>query len=372
MASAKSGSTTRRTSASRGSAPKREQEVSPARWAGVAFVITAIMAAIFLAMFSPSSSGTPVTGTAPEASAEPSPTVLDVQPPSAKPTITSPSGGVTTEFDIAVTVELPKEDLPKETLRLYVMRGEEVLKEKASPKNPGSVTVKGVQIDEGENELTAVLSGPGGFGPRSEPILMIVDKDAPDLEILLPEDKTETYEKTVQVEGISEVESEVLVVNETNKSRQPYGTVGTSGEFAVSVALKPGATNKIRVESTDAAGVDKKRWVKVIQLDGRPRVKIRDIDPIDRSALPAKVKIVVDVKDAKGKPMPGAEAYFSLGAPDRLSETETIVTNTNGRAVWTPTVSSSSSSADALELSVTVTSALSDDEKKVAKAIPFK
>jgi hypothetical protein len=296
-----------------------------------------------------------------------------LQPPSARPTITSPTGGRTTEFEIAVTVELPEEEQPRKNLRLLIMRGDEVLKEKVRPKNPGSVTVKGIQIDEGENELTAVLSGLGGtLGPRSEPVLMIVDKDAPDLEILSPEEGFETYDKTVRVEGISEVGSEVVVVNEANKSEQPYGTVGDSGEFAVSVALKRGAANRIRVESTDAAGVGKKRWVRVIQLDGRPKIKIRDIEPIDRSELPAEVRIVADVTDARGKPMPNAAVYFSLGGPDRLSDTDLLFTDSRGRAVWTPTVTSSSSIAEALELSVTVTSALSDDEKKQSRRIPFK
>ena len=210
MASTKSSTTTRRASSSRKSQGKDEQEVSPARWAGVAFVITAIVAAIVLAMISPSDPGISTPGTAAgatpdaaDASPTPEASVLDGEPPTAQPAIVNPlDGKSTSEVIIPVTVEVPKEDLPRDTLRLVILRGNEVLKEKTKPKTPGTFTIEGVGIDPGANELTAVLSSVGGgFGPRSEPVVIVVDEDMAGLEIIAPQNKAKTYEMTVLIEG---------------------------------------------------------------------------------------------------------------------------------------------------------------------------
>ena len=166
------------------------------------------------------------------------------------------------------------------------------------------------------------------------------------------------------MEGTSEVGAKVVVVNTTNKSRQLYGVVGPSGEFAVSIALKRGATNKIQAKSVDQAGIPKTAEVRVTQVDGRPRVKVKPLEPIDRSELPTDLRIVVDVTDAKDKPMRDADVHFVLGGPGYTTDDATIATNADGRAVWKPTVGTSSSNTKALELTVEVTSALSDDTSK--------
>jgi len=372
MASAKPATTSRRSSS--GKSPKKkgeEPEVSPARWAGVAFVIVAIMAAIVLAVISPSDPSPAPAEVAPEASPTPSPTALDTRVPTAQPRITNPVTGPTRELDFPVTVDLPEEELAKRWLTLYILRGEEEVGKLDKPKSGGSVTVPSVRVDPGPNELTAVLSGPGGFGPRSEPILLTVDRNAPELALTAPKNKTETYEARIVVEGTSEVGADVAITNETTGAKVKE-VVGNSGTFDATVRLKRGVTNKIVASSIDGAGIKRSKTVRVTRLDGTPKIKIQDIDPVRRSDLPKKVRIVVDVKDADGKPMADARVDYLLGAQDRTTLNETLFTDADGRSVWRPIIEPSSSVADALELSVTVTSSLSGDSKDGARTIAFR
>lgn len=370
MATAKSTSTTRRTSSGRSSKEDSETQVSPARWGGVALVITAIVAAVVLAMVSPSEPSQAPAAAAVEPSPTPIPTQLDGQAPVAQPRITSPKTGKTTaEIDFPAEVDLPLEEgVPRRLLTLYIMRGDDIVGELPSPKTGGTVTVKSVRVDPGLNQLTAVLNGPGGFGPRSEPVLLTVDREAPELEITSPENKLETYDETVLVEGTSQVGAKVRIRNKANGFKATE-TVGNSGTFDASIKLKRGTVNEIVATSRDEAGIPETKTVRVNRLDGRPRVKVRG-GPVDRSS--AKVRIVVDVTDAKGKALQEAQVEFALGGTDRATETETLFTNADGRAVWKPTVEAGSASDDALQLAVTVTSPLSGETRRVPKTIEFR
>lgn len=377
MASAKSTSTTRRASSSRSSKNGNEHEVSPARWAGVAFVITAIVAAISLAMISPSQPGVSSPGSVAEASvASPTPeaTTLDGKPPTAQPVITNPKDGEsTTELIIPVTVEVPHEELARETLRLVIMRGNEKLKEKAKPKTPGTFTIQGVSIDPGANELTAVLSSEaGGFGPRSEPVVITVDEEGERLAIVAPENKHKTYEETVLIEGTAPVGSEITVVNKTSKHEVPFGTVGADGSFTAAVTLKRNATNRIEARSIDQAGVPVTDEVRVIQRNGKPKVVIKKIEPIRRASLPAEARVVVEVTDTQGDAMPGADVNFVLSGGANAADVATVTTKDNGKAVWKPVIEAGASDTEDLELVVTVTSAYSDDETKERQTIKLR
>lgn len=372
MASAKPATTTRRASPSR--SPRRsgeEQEVSPARWGGVAFVIVAIVAAIVLGVFSPSEPATSPGAVAVGPSPTPSPSTLDTRVPTAKPRITHPQEGTTNEIDISVKVAVPEDELRRGELTLFILRGDEELKRLERPKPGSTIEVKGVRLVPGPNELTAVLRGPGeGWGPRSEPLLLSVDRDKADLAITSPQNKASVYEDTARIEGTSEVGAEVLVENETTERGTPV-TVGPSGEFAVTVRLKKGP-NTITATARDEADIPNTATVKVTRLDGKPRIKIRPIDPIKRAQLPTEIEVVVEVTDAKGKPIADAQVDYQLGAPDRTAVTDPGTTNAKGRSRWPVRVEPSSSTADALQLSVTVTSPLSGQKATATQSIDFR
>ncbi len=189
MASAKPTATTRQTGSSKSPRKPDDMEISAARWAGVGLVIVAIIAATFLAVISSSDPGSETSpGAAAEAAATAAPTAADTRLPVAQPRITKPLEMVTSEIDIPVTVQVPEEELPKRLLTLLVLRGDEELGRKKGPKDDGKVAVH-VRLVPGPNELTAVLWGPGGPGPLSEPVTVTYDPDAPPLEIDLAQEQ---------------------------------------------------------------------------------------------------------------------------------------------------------------------------------------
>jgi hypothetical protein len=143
-------------------------------------------------------------------------------------------------------------------------------------------------------------------------------------------------------------------------------TVGNSGTFDASIKLKRGVTNEIVATSVDEAGIPRTETVRVDRLDGRPRIKVRG-GPVNRS--PGNIRIVVDVTDAKDKPLKEAQVEFALGGPASAVETETLYTNADGRAVWKTTVEPGSPNDDALELVVTATHPDSGETKRVPKTL---
>lgn len=366
MASAKASGTTKRSSSGRGAKSSEQPEVSPARWAGVALVIAAIVGAIALAMISPSEQGEPqqpgVIAEAPSPSFSSTPG--DGQVPTVQPTITSPGDRTETpEVEIAVAVELPPDDaVPRKLLRLYVYNADKIyVVEK--PKTGTTVTVEGVRLAPGENSLTAALGGPDGPGPVSEPVVVILDETKAKVTISSPENKVETYDDGIVVEFSSEVGATVRVVNDAN-SFDDEAVVGPSGEASMLVRLKRGR-NRITATSTDAAGQEQTDFVNVIRIDGRPKVKLKYPESV---RLPETIRIVADVTDDKGKPMPDAEVNFSLGGTGRTTDSEVATTDTNGRAVWKVAVAGSSSPASTLELGVVVISP-SGDKKPLDRKI---
>ncbi len=363
MASAKPAATTRRTS-SRGSGKDGDAEISPARWAGVALVIAAVVGAIVLAMLSPSDPGdAPLAAAGATATATPVPTpdstVIDTRRPTGRPEILKPSSGVYPEYEIPITVKLADEKLPKRLLALVAFRGAQEVGRKEAPKPGGEATVH-ARLIPGDNEISVALEGPGGFGPRSETVTLELDTTAPQLAITSPENKTKTYDETVRVTGTSEVGAKVRVSNSASKWDNSE-TVGPSGEFAFTVPLKRGQ-NIITATSTDSVQLDHKVSVRVNRQDGRPKVSIKAPKRVKKSTLPANVKFVVTVTDSKGKPMEGARIDYQLGGTGRTSVAETDLTNANGKSNWSPLIERSSSPTDEVVLTLTVTSPYGDEK----------
>ncbi|RKY17758.1 MAG: hypothetical protein DRQ55_15010 [Planctomycetota bacterium] len=367
MASAKPAATSRRNTSGKGPKKSDEPEISPARWGGVALVIAAIIAAITLAVISPSDPDTTaqpgIAGV--DSTPTPAPSVLDTRVPTAQPTIVSPGEGPTPEYEISVTVAVPEEeDIPRKDLTLVVLRGDEELGKVLKPKPGTKVKVEGVRLLKGsENELTAALKGPGGLlGPRSNPVLVTQDPDAPSLAITSPAKGYDTYDKTVIVAGTSEVGAEVRITNEANSFGPKTVVVPASGEFSISVPLKVGP-NRILAESENQIGQTQPRRIKVVRKDGRPTIdNVKYPRRIPKSTLPKTIRVVVDVVDSKGKEMEGATVAYTLGAPGYPAVKADEETGPNGHSVWNVRVEPSDALTDTLELSVTVTSPRGDQK----------
>jgi hypothetical protein len=341
MATARPVASVRRNASSTGRSDPAA-EIRPARWAGVALVIAALMGTILLAVFSPGDVGKPEVAAEAEAPPVASPGQApashrpgDTRLPTTQPAITSPrDGSVEGEWDIAVMVSVPQDPLPSRALWLVILSDGQEVKRVAKPGRGKSVEVQGVPLEPGANLLTAALEGPGGLGPASAPVVVHQDRDAPELGVVSPENGTETYDDEVDVVISSEPGASLVVTNNATKRDNDY-TVGPTGTQTVSVRLAVGK-NRISVTSTDEADQKQDAAVMVVRKDDQPDIKLGGTRQVKRSALPACLRIVVDVKDAEGEAIPEATVTFTLGGPGWQTKESVDTTNGNGRAVWTP------------------------------------
>ena len=228
--------------------------------------------------------------------------------------IVAPEAGRTDEYEIAVTVDVPEEDLPRRLLTLVIIRNGEIVARKEKPTLDSRVTVPGVRLREGtENELdggaggprraagTALRAGAGDPGPRcTQPGHHLAEKG------------TDTYDKTITLSITSEPGAEVRIRNEANDWGPRKRVAPTDGEIEVDVRLSYGS-NKIVVESDDPAGRTRAESVNVRRRDGRPYVNVKAPRSIDKSALPRRIVVQVKVADDKGEAMEGAMVAVHVG-----------------------------------------------------------
>jgi hypothetical protein len=338
MASSKPASTVRgRSSPGSGSAPGQggDDEVSRARWAGVALVIAALLGAISLAVLSPGGGTTPAgpLTTTPMGSPPAQATVLDTRLPVTQPEITSPKAGwIIGEWYLDVDVDVPDEPLPKRLLSLVILRNGAEVKSVDRPEPGRAVSVPEVPLAAGQNVLTAALRGPGGLGPESEPVSVTQDRDAPVLRITAPKTGLDTFDSSITVAGTSEPGASVKVENTANRWDADIG-VGPSGDFEANVPLAMGR-NRISVSSTDAAGMEQRDAIAVTRKDGKPVIKISAPKQVARAELPKLIRIVVDVSDVDGVKLQDATVSYTLGGPGWTAQDFEDQTDANGRSSW--------------------------------------
>ncbi len=337
--------------------PDAEPDISPARWAGVGLVIAALLGAVVLAVVSPSVPSSVGSTVAVPDGPSPTPVAsgpIDARLPVARPEISDPaSGALVGDWEIEVGVTVPQDELRPKELSLVILSGEEEIGRLAKPKLGGSNMVTGVRLTEGFHELTAALEGPGGLGPRSEPVDVTMDRDAPKLEFTAPANKSTTFEDTVEVAGTSEVGAEVRLTNTTADWASPAFVVGPDGDFVWTVPLAKGR-NEIAARSKNQAGRTQDDSIVVVRKDGKPKIKINAPKTLKGGSLPKTIEIVVDVGDTGGDAMAGAEVSYHLqgvGWPTETSESET---NDDGRSSWKVVVKPVA--GDYVSLAVSVTS----------------
>ena len=258
----------------------------------------------------------------------------------------------TGEWEIPVTVAVPADPLPRGLLTLEILRDGIKLAEQLKPK-AGDVTVEGVRLLEGTNIITAALRGPGGLGPLSDPVSVVLDRTVTPLTVNAPSDKLTTTDATVVVSGKSEPGASVAIRNPAKDWEDPK-VIGPSGSFEVTVPLAMGK-NRIAIVSTDDAGNERRISKLVTRKDGRPRLKLSAPKRIKASALPTTVKVQVVVNDANGRSIEDAEVVFAAAVPGQSSETNEEQTDEKGRVVWRLPISKGSGRGDLILVNVVVT-----------------
>ena len=310
--------------------------VSKARWGGVSLVVMALLAAIVLAMLSPTEPGERdgSAGTAVESgSPEPSASLPTGEVPDLAPTIATPSRATTRDLDVTLTVSIPETTIRPQKLELAIARNGEPVETRRRP-GPGDVEIGPLELQEGENEFTAWLDGPGGAGPTSEPVVITVDRTKPMLKVGRPRENQRVPTATVEVAGRSEPDADVEVETPSISSVPRPVTVRPDGTFDLTVKLAVG-DNRIKVVAMDPVGNRESIVRHVIRKEGRRAVEVQVKPPkLLISRLPRPLRIVAVVTDEASERVAGAAVTFILSLPGQGARTYDAVTDSDGRATW--------------------------------------
>ncbi len=210
------------------------------------------------------------------------------------PMITSPKDNAYTN---KTSILVEGETAPSTTVHLY-NNGEEKV---TTSSDDDGYFAEEVQLSEGENSLTARAATDRGMTEESDAVLVILDKDKPELTITSPKDEWKTNKGSVTVKGdISDENLAWVKVNGT-KAKVEDGT------YSLRILLEQGE-NKIKVVAKDKAGNKKKQSITVYTQ--QEELEISNVKPDQPKDLQAgeSVKIEFDSK-------PGIKATFSIQMP---------------------------------------------------------
>jgi hypothetical protein len=88
---------------------------------------------------------------------------------------------------------------------------------------------------------------------------------------------------------------------------------------------------------------------------------------IRASALPTTVKVQVEVTDADGRSLEGAEVVFAVTIPGRASDTNEDQTSESGRVVWRVPIPKGSTPEDVIVVGIVVTAPNGQSREKLVQ-----
>jgi hypothetical protein len=228
-------------------------------------------------------------------------------------------------------VSFPDAAIPLRGLELRIYRnGRQVAATRL--RGPAPVTVQDVPLLRGRNRITAALAGDQVVGPRSEPVVIVVDDVPPRLELRDPRDGETVDAPTVTVRGVTDPGVTVRVRNDGNGASRTV-TAGDDGAFRVQVPLVDGR-NTITARAVDDLGNVVNRSVHVERGQGVSQVDLRlSQDSFRLRGLPAQLDVRLELTDERGRPIDGASVVFSLSPPG-LPTTTYQATTVDGVAAW--------------------------------------
>ena len=251
-------------------------------------------------------------------------------PPPA-PALAAPAVATTTESEIDLTGSLPADlgDGAADRLRIYV--NDDLIRTRRLPRS-SPFTLSGIPLVPGENRISAALSGPGGEGLHSPPVVVVRDSAEPIIIISAPRPETVLTRAEVTVRGRTEPLASVSVTNVT-LADQSAVDADAEGQFQAIVPLALGS-NEIVVASRDAAGNRGSARLDLVRSESMAAIALT-VSPnsLLLARLPGELDIVATVHDELGQPVGGAEVFFSVSVPG-LAATTYRATTIYGRAIW--------------------------------------
>ncbi|WP_257840069.1 S8 family serine peptidase [Salipaludibacillus agaradhaerens] len=201
------------------------------------------------------------------------------------PEITSPEDGYMTNDEI-VTVE---GNGSRDVDMIIYNQGEEAGNTTTDDKGFFSVDIT---LNDGENKLTAIAETPSGSSGESDPITVILDQEAPELEILSPKEGDKLNSETVRVEGSATDEYLDHVTVNGAKAE-----LDEEGLFSHRIMLDEGE-NEITVKAVDGAGNESVETLTVYANFGK--YVLSDITPVEDTELKAGETVLVSFHAEEG------------------------------------------------------------------------
>jgi Glucodextranase, domain B len=269
----------------------------------------------------------------------PSPTAAAVSI-SDPPTLEQPAEPYTDERTVDLVVTVPAGLAGDTTHRIKVFLALPDQNPAAIQETPiadGPRTIIPVELEDGINDFTVSIVGPGGESESSLPVRFVYDATPPKITITTPKNNATVNRQAVQIKGKTQARTTLLARNEANGS-SIASTAGPDGTFELSLAITSGI-NTITIVGTDPAGNVNEVSLNVKRGNGKLTVALTASDyQLRRGQLPEAVTLVANVIDPDGRPLPGANVTFTLSMPGIPTVTIDTTTNANGRATFRTTV----------------------------------
>jgi hypothetical protein len=270
------------------------------------------------------------------ATSSPSPTPVGVIPDA--PVIVPPDKPHTNMDAVDVTVSVPSDVVGRDEyrVRLYVTIEdvEPVLVAEAAVGPTSLLTMPGVPLTKGRNDMTATIVGKAGESDPSSVVTYILDQTAPKVTISSPKEGAAISRDSVLVKGKTQAESMIVLRNDANGATATT-QAGTDGLFEARIALGAG-TNGITVTATDPAGNTGSSIVTVRRGSGTLTASLTASSyRLSVKSLPTNLELVVTVTDPDGRALGGATALFTVSIPglETIVSSE-VTTSGNGTAVF--------------------------------------
>jgi glucodextranase-like protein len=270
--------------------------------------------------------------------------------PSVKPTIAQvldaprieqPQEPYTNEptVDLAVIVPQALAGDTDHRVRIYLaLEGQSPTAIQEAAIGPTNRVIIPVQLEQGINDFSATIVGPGDTQSESSATARFVyDDTPPKITISSPKNNATVNGPAVAIKGKTQARTTLQAHNDASGS-SITGTAGPDGAFTLNLAIAPGV-NEITITGTDPAGNVSQVLLNVKRGNGKLTVDLRADDySIKRSELPKEVTLFATVVDPDGRPLVGASVTFTLSMPGIPTVTTDATTDPQGKASFQTTV----------------------------------
>jgi hypothetical protein len=285
--------------------------------------------------------GTAFGGIAEPIFASPTPNLTPAPIPGV-PTLVAPDSAYTNVATATISGTVPIEVVGRSDhrIRIYVaVPDQEAVPVKEVPVGvTPSFVVPDLPLENGRNDITATIFGPGGESDPSAIVTYVLDTSKPKVTISSPKNGAIVNGATATIKGKTQGRATVLARNEANGTATT-AEAKTDGTFSMKVPIVAG-TNGISVTATDLAGnVGTPAVVSVKRGSGKLTVALSaSAYRVSAARLPRTIELRAVVTDPNGRGLRGETVTFTLALSGVPALTGDSVTGTGGRATFRTTI----------------------------------